>query len=70
MDLAKKIKEMTNSKSEIRLIPYDQAYAPGFEDMERRIPSIDKITKLLGWKIEKDLTAILMDVIEYESGLT
>jgi UDP-glucose 4-epimerase len=67
MSLAKKIKEKTNSKSEIRLIPYDQAYAPGFEDMERRIPNIDKINKLLGWKIEKDLNVILMDVIEYES---
>ncbi|HMP89144.1 MAG TPA: GDP-mannose 4,6-dehydratase [Kiritimatiellia bacterium] len=49
-DLAKKIKKMTRSKSEIKLLPYDQAYAPGFEDMQRRVPDTTRIRKFIGWK--------------------
>lgn len=68
MDLAKKIKEKTKSKSEIILVPYDQAYAPGFEDMDRRIPCTKKIEALLNWKIERNLEIILDDVIEFEKN--
>jgi len=41
-NLAKRVKELTNSKSQIKLIPYEEAYEEGFEDMKRRIPDISK----------------------------
>ena len=66
LELARRIKIKTGSTSEIRLIPYEQAYAPGFEDMERRIPNTAKIQALLKWKIERNLDIILDDVIAYE----
>jgi UDP-glucose 4-epimerase len=46
-NLAKKIKQLTNSSSEIVHIPYDQAYEQGFEDMRRRIPDISKLSRML-----------------------
>ncbi len=49
-DLALKIKKRTKSKSEIKTIPYDEAYAPGFEDMQRRVPDTSRIHALIGWK--------------------
>ncbi len=67
LELAQTVKRMTASSSEIVLIPYEQAYAPGFEDMERRIPSIAKINRLLGWTVEKSMKDILTDVIHFES---
>ena len=63
-DLASLIVEMTNSKSEIEHIPYSQAYAEGFEDMERRVPSIDLINQLVGWKPQRDLPTIIADISE------
>jgi UDP-glucose 4-epimerase len=65
LDLAKKVREMTGNRSEIVMVPYDQAYEVGFEDMVRRIPSADKVGKLLGWKPEYKLEQILTDVITY-----
>ena len=47
--LAHIVKERTNSGSPITFIPYDQAYEPGFEDMPRRIPSLEKLEKLTGF---------------------
>ena len=57
---------MTESRSELRLIPYDQAYAKGFEDMRRRVPSTDKIYQLMGWRPTKSLDEILQTMIEYQ----
>jgi UDP-glucose 4-epimerase len=64
-DLAVKVKEMTGSDSEIEFIPYEKAYGPGFEDMERRCPNIDKINKLIGYEPSYDLTAIIQSVVDY-----
>jgi UDP-glucose 4-epimerase len=64
-DLAKKIIEETGSKSEIKYIPYSEAYGDGFEDMERRVPNIDLIKSLTGWQPKRDLTQIIKDVVEY-----
>jgi UDP-glucose 4-epimerase len=64
-DLAKRIIEETRSKSEIKYIPYSEAYGDGFEDMERRVPNIDLIKSLTGWQPKRDLTQIIMDVAEY-----
>jgi UDP-glucose 4-epimerase len=61
-ELAKKIIVETNSKSEIIYQPYEDAYGAGFEDMERRIPNIDLIEKLVGWKPQRDLSTIIRDI--------
>lgn len=67
-DLAKKVKELTSSKSEIVFVPYDEAYEEGFEDMPRRIPDISKVNKQIGFEPQKDLDGILRSVIDYHSG--
>jgi UDP-glucose 4-epimerase len=64
-DLAKQIREMCGSRSEIVNIPYSKAYEEGFEDMPRRIPDVSKIGAAIGWKPSIGLTQILTDVIEY-----
>ncbi len=64
-ELAQRVKEMTGSSSEIEHIPYDKAYGPGFEDMERRCPNIDKLKNLTGFKASYDLDAIIQSVIDY-----
>jgi UDP-glucose 4-epimerase len=64
-DLAHKVKEMTGSESEIEYIPYEKAYGPGFEDMERRCPNIDKVKKLIGFEPKYGLDAIIQSVIDY-----
>jgi UDP-glucose 4-epimerase len=63
LDLAKRIKEMTGSKSEIVLVPYDQAYEAGFEDMPRRVPDLTKINRLVGYAPTVGLDEILRRVI-------
>ncbi len=65
LDLARRVRELTGGRSEIVHVSYDQAYEVGFEDMVRRVPSIDKINDLIGWKPQHDLTRILDDVISF-----
>jgi UDP-glucose 4-epimerase len=60
--LAEKTKAIAGSRSEIRLVPYSEAYAPGFEDMQRRVPSTARIERLLAWKPEYSLDQILARV--------
>ena len=64
LDLARQVQRMTGSKSEITIVPYEEAYEPGFEDMQRRIPDTSKIRSLLGWHPTKSLAEILSDVID------
>jgi len=61
-NLAKKIIEETGSTSKIVHVPYSQAYGDGFEDMERRVPNIDLINELVGWKPMRDLSTIIADI--------
>jgi UDP-glucose 4-epimerase len=61
-NLAKKIIIETGSKSEIIYVPYAEAYGDGFEDMERRVPNIELINKLVGWKPERDLSTMISDI--------
>jgi UDP-glucose 4-epimerase len=61
-NLAQKIITETNSKSEIVYVPYEEAYGDGFEDMERRVPNIDLINELVGWKPQRNLTSIISDI--------
>jgi len=65
MDLALRIKEMTGSKSPITLLPYEQAYGKGFEDIRNRVPDLSRIGKLIGYQPERNLEAILTDTIEF-----
>lgn len=67
-ELALKIKKLTNSDSEIRYIPYDEAFEKNFEDMRRRVPSLEKIRGLIGFEPKTDLDSILKSVIEWIRG--
>ena len=58
-ELASRVKERTRSSSPIEHIPYDQAYEPGFEDMMRRVPSIDKLYDLTGFRPQTSLNEII-----------
>jgi UDP-glucose 4-epimerase len=69
MDLAKTVKTMTGSGSEIVLVPYDQAYDAGFEDMPRRVPDLTKIHDLIGYTPTVALEEILARVIAHERAL-
>jgi len=63
LDLARRILARSGSRSEIKLIPYDQAYAPGFEDMHRRVPDIRKVKAVIGWQPTISLDQTLDEVI-------
>jgi UDP-glucose 4-epimerase len=63
--LAERVRQLTGSKSPIRLIPYDEAYESGFEDMPRRLPDLTKVRKMIGYEPKSDLDDILTQVIEY-----
>jgi len=67
-ELAEKIIDLTGSKSTIQITPYDQAFAKDFEDMQRRVPSIEKIKRLIGFEPKTDLDTILIRVIEHFQG--
>jgi len=62
MDLARKVIAVTKSNSEIEMKSYEEAYASGFEDLERRVPDISKIKAELGWAPKRDLTQIIEDI--------
>ena len=64
--LAERVIELSNSQSEIVFVPYDEAYAPGFEDMRRRVPSIERIQKLIGYSPKYALDDTLRRVIDFE----
>lgn len=66
LDVARRIKAMTGSASEIQFIPYSEAYELGFEDMERRVPDITKIAGLVGFQPTVKLDGILEQVIAHE----
>lgn len=65
MDLAAKIKSITGSSSEIVLIPYDQAYESGFEDMQIRVPDLTRVKELIGYYPKFNLDEILLKVMQY-----
>lgn len=64
-DLAHRIIKKTKSRSPITYIPYDKVYSRDFEDMPRRVPSTDKLIKLIGTAPQKCLDEILEDIITY-----
>jgi UDP-glucose 4-epimerase len=68
LDLAKRVRAAANSFSEITFVPFAVAYEESFEDMPRRVPSIDKIRRVIGWQPTLGLSDILHSVIEHTSS--
>lgn len=64
LNLAKRVKEMVASHSEIVFVPYEKAYPMDFEDMERRVPSTQKLKTIIGFAPQSNLHDILKDVID------
>ncbi len=64
-DLARRIIDRTNSDSDIVMVPYEEAYEHGFEDMNRRIPDLTRINDVIGWRPQYMLDEILSDVIDF-----
>jgi UDP-glucose 4-epimerase len=63
--LAERVRELAGSTSSIKLVPYDEAYESGFEDMPRRVPDLSKAEKMIGYKPRHTLDDILVQVIDY-----
>ena len=68
LDLARRVKELTASSSEIVLVPYDEAYEDGFEDIPRRVPDLSKIGALVGYRPTTSLDDIIRAVIAFSSA--
>lgn len=64
--LAQRVIELADSSSTIAHIPYSQAYAPGFEDMQRRVPDTSKLHNAINWTPTHDLDTIITDVLAHE----
>ena len=67
-ELADSVIKETKSQSSIEFIPYEKAYAPGFEDMQRRVPDISKIRQELDWAPKKNLSQIISGVAAHISN--
>ena len=67
IDLANMIKTNLATDTDINLVPYEQIYPDGgFEDMRRRVPSIEKIYKLIKWEPKSTLEEIVKEVIKFQ----
>jgi UDP-glucose 4-epimerase len=66
LQLAERVKSMVNSKSEIQYVPFEQAFRPGFEDMQRRVPSLAKAKKLIGFSARRTLDDVIADILAEE----
>jgi UDP-glucose 4-epimerase len=65
MELAERVRDRADSASEIRLIPYEEAYESGFEDFRRRVPAVEKIQQAIGWQPSTPLDQTIDQVIAY-----
>ena len=65
MHLAERVIQITNSKSKIVKVAYEEVYPEGFEDMQMRVPDISKIKKVLGWAPEINLDQIIKDIAAF-----
>jgi UDP-glucose 4-epimerase len=68
LSLAERVRTLTQSDSEVHVIPYNEAYEEGFEDMPRRLPDIGKVEAAIGWTPTQSLDAILGDVIAFHQA--
>jgi UDP-glucose 4-epimerase len=67
--LAELVRATANSQSPIRHVPYEEAYAEGFEDMMRRVPAVEKLERCIGFKPSNSLERIVTDVVESQRRL-
>lgn len=65
MDLARRVVELCDSKSIVRTLSYDEAYGPNFDDMQRRLPSLEKARRLIGWNPTRDLDQIIAETRDW-----
>jgi UDP-glucose 4-epimerase len=63
LQLAERVREAAGSSSEIRLVPYSEAYAEGFEDMLRRVPDVRRLERTIGFRPRTPLSEIIADVV-------
>ncbi len=68
LELAQRVKALAGSDSPIVFVPYREAYAPGFEDLQRRVPDLSRISAHIGWRPRRHLDEILTSVIEHQRG--
>ena len=68
MDLAKRVVALTGSKSVIERVAYESAYPDGFEDMQRRVPDLTKINRILGWQPRITLDQIIKDIVAFHGN--
>jgi len=61
--LAEMVRDAAGSKSEFKLVPYNEAYAEGFEDMQRRVPDLVKLERTIGFRPRTSLAQIIKDVV-------
>jgi UDP-glucose 4-epimerase len=66
IELAERVKQATGSESDLVFVPYDEVYGQGIEDTLHREPATGKIRDAIGWQPERDLDAVLADVIEHK----
>jgi UDP-glucose 4-epimerase len=67
-ELAERVIKITTSRSQIRFIPFEEAYGADFEDMQRRVPDLTKIEKAIGYRPRYSLEDIIRDIVEYYSA--
>ena len=65
LELAQRVKARAGSESDIRFVPYEQAYETGFEDFRRRVPSISKIQSMIEWEPTTQLDETIDQIIHY-----
>lgn len=66
LQLAERVRDLSGSTSDIRCIPYEEAYEAGFEDFRRRIPSLEKVERLTGWKPTTSLDDTIRQILDYQ----
>jgi len=67
--LAEMVREAAGSQSLIAHVPYDEAYATGFEDMQRRVPDVRKLERTVGFRPDTPLEQIIADVVAEQHAL-
>jgi len=68
LELAQRVRDRLGSSSEIRFVPYDVAYRPGFEDMQRRVPDLAKAKRLIGYQPTLTLDQMIDDIVHDDKG--
>jgi UDP-glucose 4-epimerase len=68
LDLAERVIRLLRSSSTLRFVPYEEAYGSGFEDMQRRVPNIQKIRRLTGWSPSRNLDQIIVDTAKSQQN--